>query len=84
MIRYPKFKPILAWCRRLMNSKYLIYRNSWVGESRKSFWLRRLNGEVNEIKKAKNFIECQKEICDTINVLAMMYENAEDFRYKKK
>jgi len=84
MIRYPNFRPILAQCRKLIKINYPKYGNSWVRFSQKWWWKRRLQTEINEIFRAKDSLECEAEICDAINILSMMYENAENFRYGKK
>lgn len=84
MIRYPNFKPIILQCKKLMKIKHPLYDNTWIGYFAKSWWKKRLEGEIKEIFKAKNPDECKREICDAINILAMMYENADDFRYLKK
>lgn len=83
MIQFPNFRPILKRCKRLIKIRYPLYHNSWIGFSQKSWWKKRLETEIKEIFKAKDSFLCQQEICDAINILAMMYENAENFRYKK-
>ena len=83
MIKFPNFVKIHIQCRELLKQKFPHYGNSWIGFTQKSWWKRRLRGEINEVFRAKNSTDCKKEICDAINILAMMYENAEGFRYKK-
>ena len=80
---YPVFKIIVKRCRQLIDQKYPAYRNSWLFTTAKSWWKRRLKVEINEIFKAKSSEELRKECCDAINLLSMMHDMADKFRYKK-
>lgn len=84
VIYYPEFMKIFGRCKSIMIAKFILYKNSWINFGDMKFWKRRLEREVDEIWKAKNKEDYKKEICDVINVLAMMYENAESYEPPKK
>lgn len=85
-IEYPKFNKIVYDCKYKIKSKFPEYGNSWkyVGLTFTNYWEKRLQGEIKEIFENKSDYDNNKfqlmkgEIVDAINVLAMMYEHADN------
>lgn len=75
--KFPDFDKIIEGCKLKIMLKYYKYQNSWIDCSDWKFWKKRLRVEINEIWKAKTKETFQEEISDAINVLSMMYENAD-------
>lgn len=90
-IAYPKFNKIVEDCKDKIKDKFPEYGNSWkdTGLIYTDFWEKRLNGEIKEIFELKDTLADNKfnlmksEIVDAINVLAMMYEHANQLSKKE-
>ena len=82
-ITYPDFIKIMNKCKDKMKVTYLKYGNSWLKYQGLKFWKNRLDGEIDEIWKAKTFEEYQKEIIDAINVLSMMHDRHDDWLFSE-
>lgn len=83
-IQYPDFKTIIKQCKSKMDEKFPEYGNSWNQTEFPynvdwDWWFKRLQGEVDEIKKCNNPIQRRNEIIDAVNILAMMIENNNKF-----
>ena len=83
-IKFPDFENIIMHCKTLMSLKFPNYKNSWTEmeyefqqhelKINNEFWQKRLQGEVKEFLKATTVEEAQKELCDMINVCAMIHD----------
>ena len=81
---YPDFKQITKLCKEKIKEKFPQYGNSWNDLFIKdSFWMKRLQGEIDEIWKAENSCQQKKEIIDAINILSMMFD-AVDHKCKEE
>ncbi len=76
--RYPDFKTIVMNCKKKIDEKFYQYGNSWVNFTDDEFWKKRLQGEINEIWKAKTPEQMKSEIVDAINVLTMIDYNVDE------
>ena len=80
-VRQPAWRKIVAKCRDKIILKHKKYGNSWVNTSSYAYWMERLQGEVNELRKASGKnpdIVAQQECVDVINICAMIYTIIED------
>jgi len=82
-IAFPDFVEIIFNCKEKMKETFVKYGNSWLHFNGLKFWKDRLDGEINEIWKAKTYEEYQKEIIDAINVLSMMYNRYDDWFFSE-
>ncbi len=80
--QFPNFEKIIEGCKLKMMLKFHRYGNSWVNNSDWKFWKKRLSVEIKEVWEAKTKDKFLEEISDIINVLGMMYENA-DSRFEQ-
>ena len=78
--KFPDFEKIKQACKTKIMLKFHRYSNSWIGCSDWKFWKKRLNGEVQEIWKAKDNEKFKEEVIDAISILSMMYENANEWK----
>jgi len=73
---YPDFEEIVQRCKELMDKKSSKYGNSWKETGFPlQWWHDRMQGELDEIKKAKTVEEALPELLDLINIVAMHYHN---------
>lgn len=82
-IGLPEFVDIMFKCKEKMKQTFKKYGNSWLNFNGLKFWKKRLDGEIDEIWKAKTFEEYQKEIIDAINVLSMMHDRYDDWFFSE-
>ncbi len=83
-VTFPDFVEIIFKCQEKMKETFPKYGNSWLYFNGLKFWKKRLDGEIDEIWKAKTFAEYQKEIIDAVNVLSMMYNRSDDWLFSEK
>lgn len=76
--KQPDWERIVRLCKAKIEEKYPEYGNSWTEKRTLSWWQDRLGGEISEVIKSKYSPEQrQKEIIDAINILAMMFHEAQ-------
>ena len=77
----PDWDKLLTDCKEIIEKKFKDYGNSWIElKPNHHFWMQRLEGEFNEWARSRHTgepEEIQKELCDIINVCAMIYTNLE-------
>lgn len=78
VVYVPDFNKINEEGIKILFEKFYPYGNSWMRENSSRFWINRLTMEVQEVLEAKTPEDFKKEINDVINVLGMMYENADE------
>jgi hypothetical protein len=83
-IALPEFVDIMFKCKEKMIQTFKKYGNTWLNHNGLKFWKKRIDGEIDEIWKAKTFEEYQKEIIDAINILSMMYDRYDDWFFDKE
>lgn len=79
----PNFIEIMHQCQQKMEESFPKYGNSWLHFNGLEFWKKRLDGEIDEVWKAKTFEDYQKEIQDAINILAMMHDRYDDWFFSE-